>query len=72
LGEVKGLKADWPDGTLTKKSCKRGYRVWIRKEKFLYVLWKDTNVVCVASTIHSGRADSTVKKESEAVQWILC
>ena len=36
--------------------------MWIRKEKVLYVLWKDTNVVCVASTIHSGRADSTVKR----------
>ena len=44
------------------KKCDRGYGVWIRKNSILYNVWKDTKVVCVASTVHRGNADNKVKR----------
>ena len=40
---------------------KRGYGVWIRDGLIVYSLWKDTKVVCEASTIHSN-SDHMVKR----------
>ena len=34
----------------------RGYGVWIRENRILFALWKDTKVVCVASTVYSGHS----------------
>ena len=38
------------------KRCERGYGVWVRKDSIVYNLWKDTKVVCVASTVHTGNS----------------
>ena len=41
---------------------KRGYGVWIREASIVYCLWKDTKVVCVASTVHLGNSKHQVKR----------
>ena len=40
----------------------RGYGVWIRDGVIVYTMWKDTKVVRVASTVHSGNSHNQVKR----------
>ena len=44
----------------------RGYGVWIRENRILFALWKDTKVVCVASTVHSGHSCNQVKRRTKS------
>ena len=44
----------------------RGYGVWIREKRILFALWKDTKVVCVASTVHSGHSCNQVKRRTKS------
>ena len=47
---------------MMKTAYNRVYGVWIRDGPIVYSLWKDTKVVCEASTIHTGNSDHTVKR----------
>ena len=47
---------------MLKTTCERGTGVWIRAQSIVYNLWKDTKVVCTASTVHSGNSDHQVKR----------
>ena len=40
----------------------REYGVWIRDGVIVYTVWKDTKVVHVASTVHSGNSHNQVKR----------
>ena len=53
---------------------KRGYGVWIREASIVYCLWRDTKVVCVASTVHLGNSKHQVKvrmKTSTGLEEVL-
>ena len=40
----------------------RGYGVWFRDGVIVYTVWKDTKVVRVASTVHTGNSHNQVKR----------
>ena len=47
---------------MLRQAYQRGYGVWIRNESIVFCLWRDTKVVCVASTIHLGNSNHQVKR----------
>ena len=48
---------------MLRKAYERGYGVWIRDGTIVFNVWKDTKVVCTASTIHTGNASHQVKRK---------
>ena len=68
VGTISTNRRGCPDGLerqkkkMLKPSCERGTGVWIRDQSIVYNLWKDTKMVCTASTVHSGNSDHQVKR----------
>ena len=48
---------------MLRPAYEREYEVWIRDGLIVFTLWKDTNVVCVASTVYSGNSYNQVKRD---------
>ena len=55
---------------MMKTAYKTGYGVWILDGPIVYSLWKDTKVVCEASTIHTGNSNHMGKKRVKKMGWL--
>ena len=53
------------------RAYQRGYGVWIRDGVIVYTVWKDTKVVRVASTIHSGNSHNQVKRRFKTLTSVV-